>query len=96
MAQTHTHERRVRLPSVDGMLPESWLLSNSKYLHKNSHRHWNPPMLLQPDSCLSSSHIMNHIKSNQITTPRARDSRTAADGTVVLPHTAATLWQSRQ
>jgi hypothetical protein len=28
----HTHQRAVRLPSVDGMLPESWLPPKSKYL----------------------------------------------------------------
>jgi hypothetical protein len=28
----HTHVRAVRLPSVDGMLPESWLLYKYKYL----------------------------------------------------------------
>jgi hypothetical protein len=29
----HTHLRAVRLPSVKGMLPKSWLVPNHKYLH---------------------------------------------------------------
>ncbi len=29
----HAHRRAVRLPSVDGMLPETWLLSNLNSLH---------------------------------------------------------------
>jgi hypothetical protein len=28
----HTYDRAVRLPNVDGMLPESWLLDNLKSL----------------------------------------------------------------
>jgi hypothetical protein len=32
-SQCHTHIRAAKLPSVDGMLPESWLLYKSSCLH---------------------------------------------------------------
>jgi hypothetical protein len=46
----HTHNSLVRLPSIDGMLPESWLLFKSNPLQDmNSHRvilwHPTPPAI---------------------------------------------------
>jgi hypothetical protein len=35
----NTHRRAARLPSVDGMLPDSWLLYNLKELHYSATQH---------------------------------------------------------
>ncbi len=63
----HTHCRAVRLPTVDGMLPESWLLYNPKVLQNtNSHRvtPWQTTPSPTPTTHRSASHSLNQIKSS--------------------------------
>ncbi len=61
--RANTHVRRVRLPSIDGMLPESWLLSNSKSLQ-------NPGTTPMAFSAATAHHFLQVIawnRSNQST-----------------------------
>jgi hypothetical protein len=67
----HTHSSRVRLPSVDGMLPDSWLLSKIKCLqdtrsaiasHHGTRRRRRPkPATTQR----SAAHSINQVQSNE-------------------------------
>jgi hypothetical protein len=72
----HTHTRAVRLVSVDGMLPESWLVYNCNELQdtRNSHRvtPWHPTPPPTPASRprrsaaqRSAAHSINQFKSNE-------------------------------
>ncbi len=78
----HTHTRAVRLPSVDGMLPESWLMLNPKYLQDtNSHRvtPWHPTPPSQPPAThLSASHTGSVNRSNQLNSNRIKASQHTA------------------
>jgi hypothetical protein len=74
----HTHQRAVRLPSVDGMLPESWLLSKYNSLqdtrtaiasHHGTRRRRRP----QPAAhyLRSAAQRSASIKSSQMTSQSA-------------------------
>jgi hypothetical protein len=64
----HTHRRAVRLPSVDGMLPESWLMCKLKDLQDTptaiAHT-IRPKPVAHNASQRIASHSINQIKSNE-------------------------------
>ncbi len=67
----HTHCRAVRLPSIDGMLPDSWLTHTHKNLqntrtaiashHGTRHRHRRRPAARNASQC-SAAHNINQVK----------------------------------
>jgi hypothetical protein len=94
----HTHDSRVRLPSVDGMLPESWLLCKPKFLQAThrpqkitpSHTRGLRATLTQElPGCPASMGCYRRVGCRSATTacrtPRHGDDRASHSATTAMP-----------
>jgi hypothetical protein len=92
----HTHARAARLPSVDGMLPESWLMSKYTYLQDTRTAiasHHGTRQLETPSECREGTHT--DLKNSNTTMSDSRDvaqtqSRASRASTHTHTHTATT------